>query len=153
MPVSRQRIIGERIRTARSAAHLTQQELADQLYSKSYISAIERAKMVPSLQALERLAVRLHMPVSYLLGEDTRGNDTLAQEAQARAAEQARLLADAEEFLHQGRYAEAIAGFEQMGRQDRASGAHEQYARFLAAQGRFQDAYEQMRLAHHAEQA
>lgn len=45
-------IIGERGRVARIAAHLIQKELADHLYSKSYIPAIERAKMVPSLQAL-----------------------------------------------------------------------------------------------------
>lgn len=61
--------IAERLRTARLAARLTQQELAGGLFSKSYISAVERGKMVPSLQALNVLAQRLAVPVSYLLGE------------------------------------------------------------------------------------
>ncbi|GEM_PF-794147 len=61
--------IARRLRTARIAAHLTQQQLAEGLYSKSYLSAIERGKMTPSLQAMTALAERLAVPVSYLLGE------------------------------------------------------------------------------------
>lgn len=62
-------VLTERLRAARLATHLTQQELAGQHFSKSYISAIERGKMVPALQALEVLAERLAVPISYLLGE------------------------------------------------------------------------------------
>lgn len=152
----RKSIISERIRAARYAAHLTQTDLAGQRYSKSFISAIERAKMTPSLQTLQRLAACLKVPISYLLGEDTRGNDTLAQEQHAREEEQAReeqharhLLSAAEALLQQGRYEEAIARFQQLGHKDRISSAHEQYAHFLAAQGRFQEAYEQMQRALH----
>ncbi|HEY7123417.1 MAG TPA: helix-turn-helix transcriptional regulator [Ktedonobacterales bacterium] len=63
------RAIADRLRTARLSANLTQQELAGGLFSKSYISAVERGKMIPSLQALNVLAQRLAVPVAYLLGE------------------------------------------------------------------------------------
>jgi len=72
--------IGERLRAARFAARLTQQELAGNLFSKSYISAIERDKMTPSLQALSVLAERLDVPVSYLLGESELDLDTLTRQ-------------------------------------------------------------------------
>lgn len=61
--------IADRLRSARLSANLTQQELAGGLFSKSYISAVERGKMIPSLQALNVLAQRLAVPVAYLLGE------------------------------------------------------------------------------------
>jgi len=62
-------IIARRLRAARVAAGLTQQDLGGTQFSKSYISALERGKMVPSLQALSLLAERLMLPISYLLGE------------------------------------------------------------------------------------
>src|ERR1051326_1409483 len=61
--------IAERMRSARIAANKTQQQLAGDTYSKSYISAVERGKMTPSVQALGVLAERLGLPMSYFLGE------------------------------------------------------------------------------------
>jgi transcriptional regulator with XRE-family HTH domain len=61
--------IAERVRTARIAANKTQQQLAGDTYSKSYISAVERGKMIPSVQALGILAERLGLPMSYFLEE------------------------------------------------------------------------------------
>ena len=149
IPMLRTTIIGERIRTARIAAHLTQQELAGTSFSKSYISAIERSKMAPSIQALQQLAARLAVPISYLLGENVRSNETIERSQQAHEEALAQLLGEAESLLQQGRFEEAIASFEQLGRKNRTRCAHEAYARFLAAQGRFQDAYEQMQKALH----
>lgn len=60
--------IGQRLRKARLAAHLTQQQLASTPFSKLSISAIERGQMVPSPEALEVLANRLAVSISYLLG-------------------------------------------------------------------------------------
>jgi transcriptional regulator with XRE-family HTH domain len=48
--------IAERLRAARLAANKAQQEIAGGRFSKSYISAIERGKMTPSVQALDYLA-------------------------------------------------------------------------------------------------
>ncbi len=73
--------IAERVRTARIAANKTQQQLAGDTYSKSYISAVERGKMTPSVQALGVLAQRLGLPVSYFLGESEVDLGTLAQSA------------------------------------------------------------------------
>ena len=61
--------IAERLRTARLAAKKTQQELAGGRFSKSYISAIERGKMTPSVQALDYLAGQLAVTLAYLVGE------------------------------------------------------------------------------------
>jgi transcriptional regulator with XRE-family HTH domain len=146
-PHEARQIIGERVRAARVAAHLTQQELAGPTYSKSYISAVERGKMTPSFQALSTLAERLGVTRSYLLGEETR-EQTLETPKEQREDEQQRALpSEAERLLQQGRHEEAIALFEQIGQKDQTSWAHEQYAHFLAEQGRYQEAYEQMRLA------
>src|SRR3954447_20968826 len=53
------RAIGARIRAARLAAHLTQQELAGDRYTKAYISALELGHAKPSMAALDYLAPRL----------------------------------------------------------------------------------------------
>lgn len=63
--------IAQRIYTARIAAGMTQRELAGTEFSKSYISAIERGKMIPSIPALTVLAHRLQVRIAYLVGEDT----------------------------------------------------------------------------------
>ena len=112
-------IIGERVRQARIAAHLTQQELAGDTYSKSYISAVERGKMTPSFQALHILAERLGRSISFFLGEGevalealTRSStpDTLSDEEwQQREQEARHMLKEAEELLVKGKTTEALA--------------------------------------------
>jgi tetratricopeptide (TPR) repeat protein len=112
--------IAERLRTARLAAHLTQQELAGGLFSKSYISAVERGKMIPSLQALNTLAQRLAVPISYLIGEQDIDLVTLEESSAAlRSVDQppstlpdenlAHLLEQAEVFLREDRPQEAMS--------------------------------------------
>ncbi len=59
--------LGERIREARRRNDMTQGELAGDDYSVSYISAIERNKIRPSLRALAWLAARLGINLSDLL--------------------------------------------------------------------------------------
>src|SRR5215467_14899974 len=71
--------IAERVRSARIAANKTQQQLAGDTYSKSYISAVERGKMTPSVQALGVLAERLGLPMSYFLGESDVDLSALAE--------------------------------------------------------------------------
>lgn len=63
------KIIAERLRAARRAAKKTQQEVVGERFSKSYLSAIERGKITPSIQALEILADRLNVPLAFFLGE------------------------------------------------------------------------------------
>ncbi|MFN8518022.1 MAG: helix-turn-helix transcriptional regulator [Chloroflexota bacterium] len=64
--------IGTRIRVARLAAGLTQQQLAEGRYTKAYISALEQGHAKPSMAALDFIADRLGLPPSTFLGRDDR---------------------------------------------------------------------------------
>ncbi len=112
-------VIGERVRQARIAARLTQQELAGGAYSKSYISALERGKMTPSFQALRLLAARLDRPLSFFFGEGEIDLETLAQasvaayllpgeEQQQREAAARQMLTQAEEWVGKGQPDQAL---------------------------------------------
>jgi len=59
--------LGSGVRLDRKRLVLSQQELAGPQYVASYISAIERDKIHPSLKALELIAKRLGEPVEYFL--------------------------------------------------------------------------------------
>ena len=58
--------IGERVRTLRVAAGLTQTDLADGRFSKEYVSQIERGKTRPTADTLEWLAEKLGVDPDYL---------------------------------------------------------------------------------------
>jgi tetratricopeptide (TPR) repeat protein len=65
--------IGQRIKVARLAAGLTQQQLAEGRYTKAYISALEKGHAKPSMAALNFLSERLGLaPAHFLGGEDAR---------------------------------------------------------------------------------
>lgn len=66
--------LAQRVRTARLTAGLTQQQLAGETYSKSYISAVECGRLTPSLQALAVLAERLGVSMAYFFGELSTGS-------------------------------------------------------------------------------
>lgn len=103
--------------------------------------------MQPSLKSLQVLAARLGQTISYFFGEDVNKPSTEVPEAPAEDDEQAARQRKAERLVHEGRYEEALAFFEEIGEPDHLAWAHEQYAQFLAGLGRFQEAYEQMQLA------
>jgi HTH-type transcriptional regulator, quorum sensing regulator NprR len=73
--------LGARVRLARKRLGLSQQELAGPEYVASYISAIERDKIHPSLKALQLIATRLNEPVEYFLYGGY-GSGALATEAE-----------------------------------------------------------------------
>lgn len=111
--------IADRVRTARIAANKTQQQLAGETYSKSYISAVERGKMTPSVQALGILAERLGLPMSYFLGESEADLGALAEtsaalrpspERERQMREEAALLtlSEAEGLIRQNQPDEAL---------------------------------------------
>lgn len=83
------------------AANLTQTELAGTTYSKSYISAIERGKMTPSLPALGILAERLGVTLAYLLGEELSRPADEAPSAPAEDDERAARLREGELVLQE----------------------------------------------------
>jgi tetratricopeptide (TPR) repeat protein len=61
--------IGQRLRQARLAAGLTQQQLAGDRYTKAYISALENGIAKPSMAALNYLAPRLGKTSSEILSD------------------------------------------------------------------------------------
>jgi len=71
--------VGTNIREVRTKLGMTQAQLAAPEFSISYISAIERGKIRPSLKALSILARRLDVPLTFLL----EGSPSGAAEARA----------------------------------------------------------------------
>src|SRR5215813_13094341 len=71
--------VGENIREVRAKLGMTQAQLAASEFSISYISAIERGKIRPSLKALSILARRLDVPMTFLV----EGSPAGAAEARA----------------------------------------------------------------------
>jgi tetratricopeptide (TPR) repeat protein len=78
------KVLGQRIRLLRIRHGLTQQDLAGDDYSKSYISAIEQGKTRPSLMALQRIAAKLEVPAGALLDPEARGFGALDPNALPR---------------------------------------------------------------------
>ena len=64
------RRIGERLRQARLAAALTQQQLAAGRYTKAYVSALETGQSKPSMAALTFFADRLGIAASRFLDDE-----------------------------------------------------------------------------------
>jgi tetratricopeptide (TPR) repeat protein len=68
--------LGERLRTLRVKAGLTQSDLAGDRFSKEYVSQIERGKTRPTQETIEWLALRLGVDVGFLasgVSADERG--------------------------------------------------------------------------------
>ena len=65
--------IGSRLRTARLAARLTQQQLASPRYTKAYVSALENGLSRPSMAALTFFAERLGLSAERFLGDGPAG--------------------------------------------------------------------------------
>lgn len=61
--------LGEKIRDLRRRMKLTQTELAEPEFTKSFISQVEKGQTRPSLKSLQIIAAKLNQPVSYFLEE------------------------------------------------------------------------------------
>src|SRR3989442_14715520 len=61
--------VGSRLKAARIARGLTQQQLANGVASKGFISLVERDRLNPSLPKLRLLADRLGQPLSHFVHE------------------------------------------------------------------------------------
>ena len=63
-------ILGGRLRAKRKGLRMSQHQLGGEDFSPSYVSAVERGKIRPSLKALYILADRLGEPVTYFLQDE-----------------------------------------------------------------------------------
>jgi HTH-type transcriptional regulator, quorum sensing regulator NprR len=62
--------IGEKIKSLRKAAGVTQQQLGGEQFTKGYISQIENGTVEPSMKVLSLIAERLGKPIAYFLDDD-----------------------------------------------------------------------------------
>jgi tetratricopeptide (TPR) repeat protein len=128
------RRLGERLRQLRSAAGLTQSDLAGDRFSKEYVSQIERGKTRPTRETIEWLAARLGVDRGFL-------------ESGVAADERSRLegaLARAEALYESGEDAEAASAFELLVPAARTTGSRELQVRALVGAG-----LAKMRLSEH----
>lgn len=96
--------LGERLRSLRLTAGLTQTELAGERFSKEYVSQIERGKTRPTAETIEWLATRLGVDPAFLangVSTDERGRVEAA-------------LARGEALLASRAFDDAIAEYEQV---------------------------------------
>ena len=95
------RTVGDRVRSLRRSAGLSQEALAAGRFSKEYVSQIERGKTRPTPETLEWLAARLATDRDFL----EHGFSRAAAE-QSEAA-----VRDAEQLAEARRYDEAVAAY------------------------------------------
>src|SRR5579885_217884 len=98
------RQVGARLRDARLAKNYTQSQLARPDFSVSYISAIERGQIQPSLRALQILADKLEINSTDLLPEpEPPAPEPSAAEKRAQEEDQFEIaLLEAQIAIHQG---------------------------------------------------
>lgn len=120
-PASR---LGERLRSLRLAAGLTQSQVAGDRFSKEYISQIERGKTRPTTESIAWLATQLGVDPAFLgsgVSTDLRGRIEA-------------LLARAEALTEAHRYLEAVELFEAARRDVGATGSAELEVRALSGE-------------------
>src|SRR5919201_687543 len=128
--------LGERIREARLARGLTQEQLAQGVASKGFVSQVEHNRLTPSLHRLRLLADRLQLPLSHFTGEAGELTATYLRksaELAIRAGEPGRALELVQEGLgasgHERVRAELFclkgAALDALGRWDEALAAHQ----------------------------
>lgn len=103
--------VGSKIRAERLAQRFTQKRLAQPEFSVSYISAIERGQIHPSLRALEILAQCLGLPSTHFLPDATELADGSGNQASIPTHEEkiALSLVEAQVYILQGELPQAVA--------------------------------------------
>lgn len=109
--------VGERLRAARIAQKITQGQLAAPDFSVSYISAIERGQIHPSLRALEILSNRLGLSSTQLLPNRAQQDEldtTHTNPPEREEDENALLLLEVQLWLHQAETEQALSILEKL---------------------------------------
>lgn len=123
-------VLGERIKSARLLAGLTQRELSGGDTTPGYISRVEAGQRRPSLPVLKRIAAETGTSVeSLLLGE---ASDLTVEQLKLDHAELALLAGDARTALDEATAVEAAAAEITAGTQARALVTNAQYVRASA---------------------
>ncbi|HEX8732678.1 MAG TPA: tetratricopeptide repeat protein [Ktedonobacterales bacterium] len=129
--------LGSRLRQARLRLNMTQSEVAAANFSVSYISAVERGQIRPSLGALEVLSDRLEVPLEDLLGNapiaSVSGGISRDQAADRRQEEAEARLNAAEALHFQRRYQASIDAVRAISLSHLSTGSALEARRLLAA--------------------
>jgi transcriptional regulator with XRE-family HTH domain len=104
-------LLGERIRQARTEQKISQRDLCKDLFTSAYLSYVELGKTRPTLQNLEKLAVRLNKPVDHFLRPSGRVDSVKSHGTLDK--EQTRLL-ELQNLLLQGQVALTGSDFGQV---------------------------------------
>lgn len=117
--------LGDRVRTLRMAAGLTQTDLAGDRFSKEYVSQIERGKTRPTDETITWLSARLGVDVDFLRnGVQTDVRDRVEA-----------LLARAEALSEAHEYSDALEAFAAARAEVGATGLPELEVRTLSGEG------------------
>ncbi len=92
--------LGEKLRSARQEAGLSQRQLCGDIITRNMLSQIEHGTARPSMDTLRALALRLGKPVSFFLEEDAAISPNRALMEQARTAEPVQGWKILKEFQH-----------------------------------------------------
>ena len=117
--------LGGRLRQLRTAAGLTQSDLAGDRFSKEYVSQIERGKTRPTRETIEWLATRLGVDPGFLTSGVATDDRSRLEGALARA----------EALYEAGDDAEAASAFEMLVPAARATGSPELQVRAFVGAG------------------
>jgi tetratricopeptide (TPR) repeat protein len=121
------RIVGANLRAARLAKRYTQSKLAGPDFSVSYISAIERGQIFPSLRALEILAGRLGLTSTDLFPPSEQ-NGAQAPLTTSKSSLREQLveleLVEAQVAIRAGLYAQALEQLRELAEQNLSSRQH-----------------------------
>ena len=117
--------IGERVRSLRVAAGMTQTELAGDKFSKEYVSQIERGKTRPTSETVAWIAERLGVDAAYLA-------QGVAADVRARVEA---VLARGEALSEAHRYDDAVEAFREARAGVGPTGSVELEARALSGEG------------------
>jgi len=111
--------LGEKLRSARQEAGLSQRQLCGDIITRNMLSQIEHGTARPSMDTLRALALRLEKPVSFFLEEDAAISPNKALMEQARKADPAQGWKILKEFQHpdpvlewEWKYRSCLAGLE-----------------------------------------
>ncbi len=143
---NRNSLIGKRIRDLRLKLNLTQSELADNSFTKSFISQVEKGLTTPSIKSLAIIAERLGVPVSYFLSDEALSHHD-GTEQYLIHLETARRLHTEKRFVDAVRQYKATLSHVPPTYHDLIAGVHLALAEIYSDQSRFHDAMNEVETA------
>lgn len=132
------KLVGARLREARQAKHMTQSQLARDDFSVSYISAIERGQIHPSLRAMEIFAQRLGLSSKDLLLSPPKASGPVGLVTMSEEDQVDIQLLNAEVMIHLKAIEQAIPVLEELASKRSLPSAQRSMALYLLGKAHLQ---------------